>query len=116
MSPEPKKTPENPGALHKAMLDASVPPHERFARWQREWGMTDGELADVLELTRPEVQRTRENVRPPSFAIAVRAEVVMGIPAAHWRDVPVNVRLRAKWYDLTAKPKAGKGKRGKAKA
>lgn len=115
MNAEPKKTPDNAGALYRSMLDANVPPHERFANWQSAWGMSDGELATVLEVTRPEVQRTREAVRPPSFNIAVRVEAVMGIPAAHWRPVPTNVRLRAKWYAdaATAAAKAAKAKPAK---
>lgn len=106
---EPKKTPENPARLARRMRDANVPPHTRVDEWRMAWGLDDGELAEVLEVSRPDVHRVRTGARPASFTLAVRIEAVMGIPASAWREVPHNVALRANWYALDAKPKRRKG-------
>jgi plasmid maintenance system antidote protein VapI len=109
-STAPKKTPDNPAALAKRMADASVPPHVRFGEWAEAWGMDDGEVAELLEATRPDVNRIRTAARSASFNLAAKIEAVMGIPCGHWRDVPENVQQRAKWYAAD-----GKGKKAPAK-
>lgn len=94
-------------------LNELVPPHERFATLLSTTGLSDEDAADLLDLARPTVWRTRAGTRSPSFDVATRIEAVFGIPAGHWLDVPKTVKangaaVRAHVAKLTGARKTGR--------
>jgi transcriptional regulator with XRE-family HTH domain len=95
---EQKPTPDLLAAARKPDFARNelIPPSDRFNALLTIHGLSDDATAAMLMVSRPVVARLRLGSRPPSFDLAARVEVLLGIPCAHWRTVPDSVvRSRA---------------------
>ncbi|AYD87697.1 hypothetical protein [Caulobacter phage Kronos] len=93
-----QKAPAQPPRRHLSLIvkDETQTPAARFAACLEAYSLTDDEAAALLGVSRPVVARLRLARRPASQDIAARAELLFGIPAAHWALLPDETVARIK--------------------